>query len=446
MEYVVEDLSPVKKKIHVSLDAQEVDAAIAASVAMHRNSVQIDGFRRGKAPASVVERRFRDQIYQEAKQDLINVHINEVLQTGGFTPVSGVDLDGGDLSRGEALRYSFSFEILPEFELPVYEGMEVEQEKAVVEPEEVQQVIERIRRDKSTLHPVDGANPPVDGQVAVISFEGFEDGTPVEGIKAQNFELPLGERQALEDFEALVKTIPLDEEKEGDIAFPADFINPELAGRTVRMRIRVHAVKERRLPELDKEFAASMGFEDVDKLREGIDASYRKSRENLHRGAAQKKLLDGLLKMADFPLPESMLDLNVKNLLADMQGRLERQGKNIASLGKKYEELRAQVLPEAESITRSQVFLLRVARKENLTVTDQEIDGHLYQAAMHSGEDVASLKDLYVKSGMIFHLRDRLLADKAMEAMYAKVVVRETEALKELKPRADLGALPGEKV
>jgi trigger factor len=176
-----------------------------------------------------------------------------------------------------------------------------------------------------------------------------------------------------------------------------------------------------------------MGFENVDKLREGITESYRKSRENLHRAAAQKKLLDGLLEMVDFALPESMVDLNVKNLLADMQGRLERQGKSLSSLGKKYEELRAEVLPEARNISRVQVFLLRVARKENLEVSEQEIDSHLHQMAMRSGEDARSLKDAYVKSGMIFHLRDRLLADKAMEAMYAKAAIKEVEALDALK-------------
>jgi trigger factor len=170
-------------------------------------------------------------------------------------------------------------------------------------------------------------------------------------------------------------------------------------------------------------------------MREGITESYRKNRESLHRAAAQKKLLDGLLKMVDFILPESMVELNVKSLLADMQGRLERQGKNLASLGKGFGELQAQVRPEAESVTRTQVFLLQVARKENLEVPEQEIDKHLYLTAMRSGEDVHALKDAYVKSGMIFQLRDRLLADEAMEAMYAKVTVKESEALQELKPK-----------
>ena len=436
MEYALEDLSPIKKKITVTLDAQEVEAAIAAAVAMYRTSVQLDGFRKGKAPATVVEKRFRDQIYQEAKQDLINVHINEVLQQGDFTPVSGIDLDGGDLVRGEALNYSFSFEILPDFELPNYEGMEIEQEKVDIDQNEVQEVIKRILRDKSTLHPVEGNKPPCDGQVAVISFESFEGDKELEDLKAQNFELALGERQALEAFEELVKSTSLGETQEAEIAFPTDFINPDLAGKTVRMRVTVHAVKERRTPELSDELAKSIGFDNVDKLRSTIGESYRSSRENLNKAAAQKKLLDKLLKMVDFELPQSMLEVSVKNLLVDMQGRLERQGKSLQSLGKSYEDLRADMLPEAENVTRAQVFLLRVARKEKLEVPEQEVDSHLYQSAMRSGEDYTALKEAYVKSGMIFNLRDRLLADKAMEAMYAKLTIKETEPLKELKPEA----------
>jgi trigger factor len=195
-------------------------------------------------------------------------------------------------------------------------------------------------------------------------------------------------------------------------------------------------VKERRLPDLDQAFAKSMGYEDMDAMRASITETYRKSRENLHRGTAQKALLDRLLAQVDFPLPESMVELNTKHLLADMKGRLERQGKSLGSLGKNYEELRAELLPEARSVTRAQVFLLRVARKENLEVPEQEVDRHLYLSALRSGEDYQALRDVYVKSGMIFHLRDSLLADKAMEAIYAKAVIQETEALKELKPKS----------
>lgn len=253
MEYSAEDLSPVKKKIVITTEPQEVEAAIMGAVALYKTSVQIDGFRKGKAPASVIEQRFRDKIYEEARQDLINVHINDVMQKMGVQPLSGINVDGaGLLERGKPYVYSIEFEVLPVFDLPPYEGVEVEQEKVVVDEKEVADVIERLRRDRAQLVPVDGAAPAVDGQVACIDFTAYENGQPLEGVKAENFDLALGENQALEDFEALVKTIPYGQEGEGEIHFPEDFLAKDLAGKTLTMKVKVHAVKERKLPELDR--------------------------------------------------------------------------------------------------------------------------------------------------------------------------------------------------
>ncbi len=427
MEYTVEDVSPVKKKIQITVDPKEVEAAIMGTVALYRTSVQLDGFRKGKVPSSVIESRFHDKIYQEAKQDLINVHINEVVQELKVTPVSSIDFDGKELVRDEPFAYSISFEVLPEIELPAYEGMEVEEEKAVVRDEEVEEVIGRILKDRAQLVPVDGNGPAVDGQVVELDFAAYENGQPLEGISAQNFQLSLGEHQALEAFEELVKTVPYGEEREGEVTFPADFIAPDLAGKTVTMKVKVHAIKERKLPELDAALAKTMGYDDVEKLRAAIVESYMSSRKGLNRGAAQKTLLDRLLKMVDFPLPEAIVDTHVRSMLADRKSRLERQGKSLESLGKSAEELRAEVLPEAENIARAQTFLLAVARKEGLDVPEQEVDMQLFQLAQRSGEDFKQLKDAYVRTGMIFTLKDRLLADKAMEAIYAKAKVVEVE-------------------
>lgn len=428
MEYSAEDLSPVKKRIVITAEPREVDAAVTGAVALYKTSVRVDGFRRGKAPAPVIERRFRDKIYEEARQDLINAHINEVMQNLGARPLYGVNVDGaGALERGRAYTYSIEFEVLPVFDLPPYEGVEVEQEKVVVDEKEVAEVIERIRRERARLVPVDGAAPAVDGQVACIDFAAYENGEPVEGVRAENFDLPLGERQALEDFEALVKTIPHGQEGEGEIRFPDDFIARDLAGRTVTMKIRVHAVKERKLPELNDDLARSLGLESVDRLRETIARSYTQGRENLNKSAAQKTILDRLLKMADFPLPESLLDIQMRALLTDLRARLERQGKGLEALGKSPEELRREMLPRAEELARIQVLLLSIARKEGLEVSDQEVATHIYQESLRGGEDFRTLRESYERSGLIFALRDRLLADKAMDRVYAKARVTEVE-------------------
>ncbi|MGN0009061.1 MAG: trigger factor [Desulfovibrionaceae bacterium] len=428
MEYVVEDLSPVKKKVAITVDPKEVEASIMATVAIYRTSVQLDGFRKGKVPANIVEKRFADKIYEEARQDLVNVHINEVMQNLKVTPVSGVDFDGPNaIVRGQEYKYSISFEVLPIFDLPNYEGLEVEQEKTVVKDEEVREVTDRIRRDKAKLVPVDGDGPAVDGQVATIDFSAYEDGKPIEGIAADNFEMPLGEKQALAAFEDLVKTVKLGEEKEGEVTFPADFIAPDLAGKTVTMKVKVHAIQERHLPELTDELAKEMGFESVAKMHDAIRESYRTSRQNLNKGAAQKQLLDKMLKMVDFPLPESMVESQIRSLLADMQVRLERQGKSLAATGKTEEQLRADVKPEAEAITRAQVLLMSIARKEGLDVTEHEVTMNLFQMCQRSGEDFKTVREAYERSGMMFTLRDRMLADKAMEAVYTKAIVTEVE-------------------
>ncbi|MDO5484011.1 MAG: trigger factor [Desulfovibrionaceae bacterium] len=428
MEYSVEDISPVKKKVVITTEAQEVEAAIMGAVALYRTSVQVDGFRKGKVPASLIEQRFRDKIYEEARQDLINVHINDVMQQLGVQPLSGINVDGAaTLERGNGYSYSIEFEVLPVFDLPPYEGLEVEQEKVVVDDAEVNDVIDRIRRDRSKLEPVDGNAPAKDGQIACIDFTAYENGKPLEGVEGRNFDLALGEHQALPEFEELVKTIPYGQEGEGEIRFPDDFLAKDMAGKTVTMKVKVHAVKERKLPELNDDLAKSMGMENVDKLKEAIVTSYRQSRENLNKGAAQKTLLDRLLKMVEFPLPESLLEVQLRSLIGGMAARLERQGKSLDSLGKSTEELRKEMLPEAEDMARVQVLLLSIAKKEGLDVGDKEINTHLFQESMRSGEDFKSLRESYERSGMIFVLRDRLLADKAMDMIYAKAKVTEVE-------------------
>lgn len=193
------------------------------------------------------------------------------------------------------------------------------------------------------------------------------------------------------------------------------------------MKVKVHAVKERKLPELNDELAKSLGLESVDKLKETITRSYTQSRENLNKSAAQKTMLDRLLKMVEFALPESVVETQMRTLLSDLAARLERQGKGLDSLGKSPEELRKEMLPQAEELARIQVLLLSIAKKEGLEISDQEINTQIYQQSQRSGEDFKTLRENYERSGMIFILRDRLLADKAMDAIYAKAKVAEVE-------------------
>ncbi len=429
MEFSVESISPVEKKINVTVSPSEVDAAIIGSVAVYKDSVRLDGFRPGKVPASVIEKRFHDQIYTEARQDLINANINEITNQLNLEPISGINIDGLDkpLQRGEFFSYSMKFEVLPEFELPNYEGLVVEQEKVVEKEEDINKILKRIQKEHAKLVPVEGKEPGKDGQIVNLDFEAFEDGVPLPDIKTENFDLELGANASLPEFEELVKTIAPGETGSRNIKFPDDFISPNVAGKNIEMHVTVHAVKEAQLPPLDDDFAKSLKLENLEQLKDNVKKSYVQSKEMLNRGVAQKNLLDGLLKQCEFPLPESLVELEIKFLLADLAGRLEKQGRSLGALGKSLDELKNEMMPQAKEFARSQILLHTIAKKEGLSVNENEIQAQIFKNCLRTGQDFKAMREEYERSGLIFQLRDKLLADKAMDLVYAKANIKFTD-------------------
>lgn len=429
MEYTVEEISPVERKVNVTVPAEEANAAITATVAMYKTSVDIKGFRKGKVPSSLIESRFKDQVYQEATNDLVNLQINQILGESKLQPLSRLDVDAKELVRDEDFTYSVGFEVAPEFEMPDYSNLSVEEEAVEVKPEEIEEVIERIRTNMSETKEIEEDRTAQDGDVAVISFNAWSEGKELDEIKADNFELPIGEGQALEGFEDIVKKLKKGEKGEGDITFPEDFINKDFAGQTVTMRVTLYSIKERVKPEVDDEFAKKAGgFDSVAKMRETIESSYMTSRKNLAKADAQKKLLDGLMEKTEFMLPPSLLEENIDRLVADVKDRVEREGRRLESLGKTPEELREEQREKAEELVRTQLFLLAVAKKEDLSVDPQEVETYIFQEAMRQRMDPEALKRAYEENNLMFALRDRLLADKAMELIYAQADVKEVPA------------------
>lgn len=425
MEYKVEEISPVERRVDIKVTPEEVDAAVLGAATLLRESVKLDGFRKGKAPLQLVEKHFHDKIYDEAQRDLVNVHINEVLQKLDATPISGINIKGTDrkLEKGKEYEYTLDFEILPQFELPQYEGLTVEQETGEVKDEDVEKVLQKIRERDAKIVPVDGTAPAKNGQIANIDFEFFEDGKPVEDYKVSGFNLELGAGEALEDFENIVRGIPVGNTGEGPIHFPEDFIDEKIAGKTLTAKITVHAVKERDLPALDDEFAKKRGSENLEQFKKSVRDDLNRNLVKLQKGAAQQKLLDQMLKMTDFPLPPSLVKMEQRLVLTDLASRLESQGRALSALGKTLDQLLEDAKPRAEEMTRSQVLLLSIAKKENLNVTDQEVNLQIFSNCMRSGEDYKTVIRNMEESGMIYEMRDRLLADKAMDRVYEKANV-----------------------
>jgi len=437
MEYTVNEVSPVETRVEITVPAEEVGAALAVTTALYRQNLDLRGFRKGKVPSSIVESKFRKQIMREAANELMNVHINEIMSSLKYLAIAKLDVSPVELEKGKGIDYTLTFEHCPEFELPEYKGLDVEEEEALASEDEIGKVIERIRGNLAELKVLKEDRLPADGDVAVVSFHASQDGEPLPGVRAENFQLSLGEGQALPDFENLVKQTLPGGTSTGSMTFPADFINQELAGKTVDMTVTVHVIKEKELPPVDDELAKKAGsFENLDKLRDAISRSYVQSRQQLYKATAQKKLLDGLLEKVDFPLPPAMVEEQINLLVEDAKHKIERTGKAPEALGKSDEELRAEFEPKAKEIVKTQLFLVKLSEKEGIETTPQEMDAYFMQIASRTGQDVLAVKQHYEQNGLIIPVRDKLLADKAMEFVYTQAKVVKIP-VKDAQPEAE---------
>ena len=235
-------------------------------------------------------------------------------------------MDAEEFVRDQDFVYSFSFELAPAIELPDYVGVAVEEEKAEASPEVVAKVESRILDNMAEVKIIEDVRHPVDGDVVTVTFGVYEGDAILDGIKADNFEIQLGQNQALPEFEELVKELKQGENGEKAIEFPADFINTRLAGKKATIKATLHAIKERRVPEMNDEVAKKVGYEDMEKLRAALTESYLVSRKNLYKAAAQKKLVDSLLAKVEFPLPPSLVESRLDMLLTDLAETLEKRG------------------------------------------------------------------------------------------------------------------------
>ncbi|MFW6178452.1 MAG: trigger factor, partial [Desulfohalobiaceae bacterium] len=187
MEYQVQDLSQVKKRVQVQVPAEEVNAALEATIAFFRKDLKISGFRKGKVPSSLVESKFKKDVYQQAGQDLLNVHFSQVFGELGVEPLSGIEVEEmGQMERDQDFNYSFNFEVRPEIELPEYHGLQATQRKVEVTPEMVENMLSRLQHEQSALVLLQEDRPPQDGEVAVMNFAAYKDGQLIPGAKSDN--------------------------------------------------------------------------------------------------------------------------------------------------------------------------------------------------------------------------------------------------------------------
>ena len=423
MECTVTNTSSTRKTLALSFSAEEVNAAIDAAVAERRKTFAMNGFRKGKVPAATIEKLLGAEIISSATQDALDKAFKDTMEKEGIHPLSAAEMEDTPsvFERGAAYSCKLSFDVLPDIAFPAYEGLEVKQTKAAVKESEIEEVLTRIRSDLAEIASQSSNRLAEEGDQVELHYKGFdENNAPIDQVEG-DITIIIGKKQVIDDFEKLVKTIMPGEEKEGPVAFPEGYGHKDLAGKTITMRVNVKSVKARVLPEVDDELAKKAGLESLEKLRGEIESHLASQKKQAARAEAMKKLLDQLLEQVTFDLPAVLVNSRVRRAVNQHDAVIRHEGKEPDG---KYEEV---VRPEVEKELRPQVFLMALARKENLEVKPQEIELQIYQMAMRAGQDYKKMSEIYHSAGLTNDIHDRLLADKAMDFIYKKANVVEVD-------------------
>ncbi len=419
MKFVVEDISPIKKKIRVEVPQDDVAKERDKAFANVARKAKIPGFRPGKAPRAVLERHYAEEVQADVMNKLIPLAYFTAVREHHIHPVEAPEISDVSMVKGQPFSFSATVEVRPEITLGAYEGIEVKEGPITVTDDEVKQTIERLREMYAQLEVVDG-RAVEKGDTVTVDFEGFMEGKPIEGAKAAGHMVTLGSGNLIPGFEEQIAGMNKDETKEIRVTFPADYNRKELAGKDATFKVTVKEIKRAALPELNDDFAQDIGgHKTVEELRSRIreDLEIRKRNEQL--AGQREQLMSRLIETHSFEIPPSLVDQELQDMVKDQTMRLTRQGMDVKAFDEA--KFREQNRALAETRVKGMLILDAISEKEKVEATDEEVTAKLAEMARVSGRPLEAVRKYYESSESgLDHLRSGIVQEKTMALLLSR--------------------------
>jgi len=421
----VENLNPTRVRLTVEVPFEELKPSLDAAYKKINQQVTVPGFRKGKIPARIIDQRFgRGAVLEEAINDALPKFYTEAVTSGELDVLGQPEIDITEFNDNEELKFTAEVEVRPALEIPDYSHIEVTVDAIEVSDEEIDESIEQLRERFASTTPVERA--AADGDVVIIDLEASIDGKALDDGVAEGFSYTVGSGQLLDGIDEAVIGL----EAGGSATFSTELKGGSAAGRTAEVKVDVTTVQARELPELDDDFAQlASEFDTLEELR--ADGAKRLEQRKKYEQAteAQEKVLDALLELVEVPLPEQLLQdeietrkQNLEQYQFPMMGLtwesfLEREGKTL-------DEYNAQLEEQAKKGIKTQFILDALVKKEQLSVSQEELTEHLMRRAASSGMSPDQFAQAVVEGGQVPMLVGEVARGKALATVVeaAKVV------------------------
>ncbi|HLR40814.1 MAG TPA: trigger factor [Virgibacillus sp.] len=384
----------------IEVPAEDFDKALDQAFKKVVKTVQIPGFRKGKVPRNIFEKRFGvESLYQDAVDIVLPDAYMKAVEETGIQPVEQPEVDIDEIEQGKNLIFTAKVTVKPEVKLGEYKGLEVEEQSVEVTDEDVNEDIETQRQQHAELV-VKEEGKVEQGDTVVMDFEGFMDGEAFEGGKGENHSLEIGSGQFIPGFEDQLVGKESGEDTEVKLTFPEDYHAEELAGKEATFKVKIHEIKAKELPELDDEFA-----KDVDEEVETLDELKEKKKEQLEEQKKQdadnqkrETLIEQASDNAEVDIPAAMVDTELDQMYSEFEQRLQMQGMTMDMYfqfsGQDENALKEQMKGDAEKRVKTNLTLEAIVNNENIEVTEEDVDAELEKMASMYGTEVEQLKQM----------------------------------------------------
>jgi trigger factor len=422
-----------KREIELEIPAENVQKATEKVARDIARIARIPGFRPGKAPVTLVRRRFADDIQGEVVQSLVPEYLEKALDEKKLVPVTRPEVDKVEFKEGEPLRFRAIFEVLPEFELGDYKNLTIQVDEIDVGDAQVDKTLEEMRERAATFVPVEG-RPAQDGDHVLIKLSGVPAGGG-DPVQADNILVNIGAEETLASFTENLRGANAGETRQFEARYPDDYPDEKLAGKTYNYSVEVQGIKEKKLPELNDEFVKDAagaegpqagGVATLDELRKKIRENLNAAKEQQQNSQAREKILAELVKQHDFPVPEALIEGQMDTRLERMARSLAAQGVDPRAVNVDWVSLRRRQRDNAVNDVKAELLLDRVATTENIDATDEDVEKEIAKLAEQSGESATALRARLTKQGALDRIKSKLRSEKAIDWLYRTARIEKT--------------------
>jgi trigger factor len=415
------DLSECKKNLDIEIPQDVVDAEITHIAQEFARRARVPGFRPGKAPIGVVKTRFRDEIVSEMMQHLMPKYFGDAIDERKLEIVQAPQFESVDYNSGKPLRFRAVFEVYPRLSIENYEGIPVHEVSSQVEESEVGTALKKLQEDMAELTPVEEDRTVQEGDFAEISYSGTIEGSDEPPITGEKAVAEIGGRTTVKEFTENLIGAKVGEERTFNVIYRAEYPTARLAGKTVAYKVKVEALKTKESPELNDEFAQRFGdYKTLDELKAKLRDDLEKHKRDQAQEQMREKLLEWLEDNNEFELPQSLIERQLQIRVQRLVRDLSRQGINPQRLDVDWGKIREDQQHQAMRDVKGSLILEHVAEKENINVSEQEIESEIEKIAGETNRPKEKVKEVLSRDSGIERLRSQIRNRKTLDLLQSK--------------------------